>query len=62
MGELVIITLRDRVVRYRIAEELRTPTEISTATFYGPDPSASRLLLQTCLSESRRLLLIGIRD
>ena len=60
VGDLVIITLRDRVVRYRIVEELRTPTEISAATFYGPDPSASRLLLQTCLSESRRLLLIGI--
>lgn len=60
VGDLVLLTLRDgSVVRYRIRQALRTGTVISYDLFYGPVRGRARVLLQTCLSEARRLLLVG---
>jgi sortase (surface protein transpeptidase) len=60
VGDLVRIRRRDGVlVRYRITGLMRTGTTIPVAQFYGPVPGAARLLIQTCLSDTRRLLVVG---
>ncbi len=59
VGDIVSVQTRQGTARYRITDLMRTGTFISYGEYYGAHPERGRLLLQTCLSESRRLLVVG---
>ncbi len=60
VGDVITIQRRSGgTVRYRVTELMRTGTVISYRQFSGAHPERGRLLLQTCLSDTRRLLVVG---
>lgn len=61
-GDTIRVTRRDgSTVVYRVTQILRTGTWISDATYYGPQRGVARLMMQTCLGASVRLLVFGTR-
>jgi LPXTG-site transpeptidase (sortase) family protein len=60
VGDQVVVTSRPGVsFTYTVTSRQIVGTKAPRTTLYGTDPSARRILLQTCLGSTRRLLVHG---
>ena len=60
VGDQVVVTNRQGVsFTYAVTSTLVVGTKADRSVIYGTDPSARRILLQTCLGNTRRLLVHG---